>query len=204
MSRSHLSAWIALPAALAAAGCVTVHPGSAEGATWEGLRAEGGWLLVDAVPFAAQESTRDCGAACLSMVLARWGVEAPPAALAAECGADARDGIRAADLRDAARRRGFSAFLFRGGVEDLRHELSRGRPVVVGVLKTLGPMTLPHFEVVVGLHPAGGRVAALDPARGLVADALPAFAEEWSAAGGVTLVVFRTESAAAARAGGGP
>ena len=189
--------------AIAAAGCVTMHPGSAEATTWEELRAEPGWLLLDAVPFVPQEKQTDCGAACLSMALAHWGVDAPRAAIESECAVDGQEGLRAAALRDAAKRRGMSAFVFRGRVKDLEHELARGRPVVVGLLKSIGPVTLSHFEVVVGLHPGAGRVAALDPARGLVRDSLPAFAGEWAAAGDVTLVVFRPADATA-RAEGRP
>ena len=200
-----LLAALASIAALASAGCVSIHPGSARDTTWEELRAEPGWLLLDAVPFVPQETERDCGAACLSMVLAHWDVDAPRAAIERECSVEGLDGMRASALRDAAKRRGLSAFVFRGGVKDLEHELSRGRPVVVGLVKSIGPMTLTHFEVVVGLNSRDGHVAALDPARGLVRDALPSFSDEWAPAGGVTLVVFRPQaSGATARAADAP
>ena len=55
-----------------------------------------------------------------------------------------------------------------------------------------------------GFHPQAQHVAALDPAVGLVRDALPAFADEWSATNGVTLVVFRPAAAAVSRTSGGP
>ena len=191
------SVLLAALSAFAAAGCVSMHPGSAEATTWEELRREPGWLLLDAVPFVPQEKDTDCGAAALSMALAHWGVDAPRATLEAECAVDGQEGLRAAALRDAAKRRGLQAFVFRGRVKDLEHELARGRPIVVGLLKSIGPLTLSHFEVVVGLHPGAGRVAALDPARGLVRDSLPAFSGEWAAAGDVTLVLFRPADATA-------
>ena len=51
----------------------------------------------------------------------------------------------------------------------------------------------------------GDALAALDPARGLVRDALPSFSDEWAPAGGVTLVVFRPQaSGATARAADAP
>jgi ABC-type bacteriocin/lantibiotic exporter with double-glycine peptidase domain len=179
-----------LLAALALAGCA-VYPGTARPTTYEELRRETGWTLVESVPFVPQESGRDCGAAATSMVLARWGVDVPARDLEAECAVPGQEGLKASALRDAARRRGLSAFVFPGRVADLEHELGRGRPVVVGLLKTLGPLATSHFVVVVGLHPGSGKVAALDPARGLVRDTLEAFGAEWVAAKGVAMVVFR-------------
>jgi ABC-type bacteriocin/lantibiotic exporter with double-glycine peptidase domain len=194
----------ALLAVAALPGCVTVHPGSAREATWDELRAEEGWTLVDGVPFVPQEAEKDCGAAAVSMVLARWGVEVPAAVLERECAVPGQDGIRAGALRDAVRRRGLRAFVVPGRVEDLGHELSQGRPVVVGLVQSLGPLTASHFEVVVGLHPRDGRIAALDPSRGLVTDSLAAFESEWVKAKGTALVVFRPGGGQVARAPGIP
>lgn len=194
---------IAALAAGAAPGCV-VYPGTAKPTTYEELRREEGWTLLEKVPFAAQRTEQDCGAASVSMVLAHWGVDAPVEGLERECAVAGEDGLRASALRDAVRRRSLSAFLFAGRVADLEKELQRGRPVVVGLVKSLGPLSTSHFEVVVGLNPKGGRIAALDPGRGLVCDAIPAFAEEWAASKGVTLVVFRPESKPPSRVAKGP
>jgi ABC-type bacteriocin/lantibiotic exporter with double-glycine peptidase domain len=189
--------------AVAAAGCVAVS-GSGRQATYEELQGQEGWVLLDAVPLVKQNSAQDCGAASLSMVFEHWGVDVPAETLAQECAVAGQEGLRAVALRDAARRRGFSAYLFAGRVADLEHELRRGRPVVVGVVKSAGPVSVAHFEVVVGLHPRAERVALLDPARGLVWNTVPEFAEEWAATKGVTLVVFRTEPRAAASAAAVP
>jgi ABC-type bacteriocin/lantibiotic exporter with double-glycine peptidase domain len=188
--------------AAASAGCV-VDAGTATPATYRELHERQGWILVDDVEYVAQESDQDCGAAALSSVLARWGVDVPAATLREECAVPGVEGLRAAELRDAARRRGLSAFVFEGTVADIEHELRRGRPVVVGLVKSLGPVSSSHFEVVVGLLPAE-EVAAIDPARGLVRDALPAFAAEWAATHGVTLVVFRPAEKGAPQAATGP
>jgi ABC-type bacteriocin/lantibiotic exporter with double-glycine peptidase domain len=178
--------------AVLAAGCVA-FPGPGRQATYEELRQQEGWVLLDAVPVVKQDSLQDCGAASLSMVFEHWGVDVSADTLMQECAVEGEEGLRAVALRDAARRRGFSAYLFAGRVADLEHELRRGRPVVVGVIKSAGPLSVAHFEVVVGLHPREERVAALDPARGLVCNSLPEFAAEWAATDGVTLVVFRPE-----------
>lgn len=177
-------------ASVPASGCA-LHAGTARPTTLEDLRAEEGWILLDAVPFVAQEAEQDCGAACLAMVLRHWGVAAEPRALDRECAVEGEEGLRATALRDAARRREMEAFLFRGGVSDLAHELRRGRPVVVGLGKDFGPMTLWHYVVVVGLHPRKQRIAALDPATGPVCDTFEGFAAEWGATKEVTLVVYR-------------
>src|SRR5688572_8394441 len=182
----------AVVAAAALAGCAS-FPGTARPATFDELRREEGWLLLDSVPFVRQVSGKGCGAACLAMVLRHWGDGPAVEELERECFAPGQDGIRASDLRDAARRRGLAAYLFRGTLDDLEHELARGRPVVVGLAKPAGGGLLAHFEVVVGIHRARGRIAALDPARGLVCDSLPAFEGEWTPANGVTLVVFLPE-----------
>ena len=183
------TALLAPVVAALSAGC-SVLEGTAGPVTYEQLHGQQGWILVDDMRHVAQETDDDCGAAALSSVLARWGVDVPTATLREECSVPGVSGIRAADLRDAARGRGLSAFLFEGGVADLEHELKRGRPVIVGLVKALGPLSRTHFEVVVGLLPSEA-VAAIDPARGLVRDELSSFTAEWAATRGVTLVVFR-------------
>jgi ABC-type bacteriocin/lantibiotic exporter with double-glycine peptidase domain len=182
----------AVLAALSCAGC-TLYSGSARPASFEELRSEEGWILLDSVPYVPQVSKQGCGAACLAMVLGHWGEAADAKALESECAISETGGIRAAALRDAARRRGLSAFVFEGTTADLEHELSNGRPVVVGVWKPDGDRFTSHFEVVVGLQSDRGRIAALDPAIGLTCDSLTAFAAEWHPTNGVTLVVFRPE-----------
>jgi ABC-type bacteriocin/lantibiotic exporter with double-glycine peptidase domain len=173
-------------------GCA-VYPGTARPAALEDLRREEGWILLDSVPFVPQASQKGCGAACLAMVLGHWDNGCPVETLEAECAVPGQDGIRASALRDAARRRGLSAFLIQGSVADLEHELSRGRPVVVGVLKPRPGGVTSHFEVVVGLHPGRKRIATLDPAIGLTSDSLAGFEDEWRPTKGVTLVVFLPE-----------
>lgn len=196
--------FLALAAALPATGCIALYPGTARPVTMEELRAEEGWTLLETVPDVRQASDQDCGAACLSMVLGHWGVPAPAAVLEKECAVEGREGIRAADLRDAAKRRGFSAFLFKGRVEDLRHELEKGRPVVVGLIKS-GPLGVTsHFEVVIGIDPVGRRVALRDPLLGLMRDSLDGFEREWEPTGFVTLVVFLRKPEAAARVAAAP
>jgi ABC-type bacteriocin/lantibiotic exporter with double-glycine peptidase domain len=185
---------------LAAFGCAT-YPGTARPAAIDDLRQEGGWALLEDVPVVRQVSDQGCGAACASMVLWHWGVEATQEAIEAECADATTTGLRAVALRDAIRRRGLSAWLVAGSRADLEHEISRGRPVVVGLAKARGEGFSSHFAVVVGIHRDSGRVAAMDPGIGVTCDAAPGFDAEWSATSRVMLVVFRPEAESVTAAG---
>ncbi len=196
-------------AAIASVGCA-VYPGTARPASIDDLRGEEGWVLLESVPYVRQVSEKGCGAACLAMVLGHWGSGSPVDSIESECGGAGQDGIKASALREAAKRRGLSAYLFQGSVTDLEHELSRGRPVIVGVAKPHGDGFTAHFEVVVGLHRRRERIAMLDPAVGLMCDSLAGFENEWRLTKGVTLVVFLPEAVVASARmdgtgnGGGP
>jgi ABC-type bacteriocin/lantibiotic exporter with double-glycine peptidase domain len=188
----------------ALAGCtISGSLGSADPATYEQLEKEEGWLLVGDVRHVEQETNDGCGAAALSSVLARWDVDVPAAQLLEECSVPGVPGLKAAQLRDAARRRGLSAYVFEGSLADVEHELRQGRPVMVGVIKSIGPITMSHFEVIVGLRP-DEEIAAMDPARGLVRNTLPEFSSEWDQTGRVTLVVFRRADPDGAKAASEP
>jgi len=178
---------LALAAALAA-GCYT---GSARTVSPTAINAEGGWLLVRGVPFLQQTGDEDCGAAALAMVLRYWDVAASPAEVAGAQPKSRGRGLRAGELRDFARARGVDAFVVRGEPADLRHELERGRPLIVGLAKPYTGRTVAHYEVLIGLHRDGRRVLTLDPAQGWRENTVEGFAAEWAAARQLLLVVFR-------------
>jgi predicted double-glycine peptidase len=100
-------------------------------------------------------------------------------------------GTRAGDLRDYARSKGLSAYVFEGSFDDVRHELEAGRPAIVGVTQTLesGRM-LAHYRVVIGHHERDQRVLTMDPARGLLEDSVDGFVAEWQRSHQLLLVVF--------------
>jgi ABC-type bacteriocin/lantibiotic exporter with double-glycine peptidase domain len=182
------------PACLAAllflggAGCYT---GSARDTSAERVAADPNWRFVRDVPFIAQRSDVDCGAAALAMVLTYEGLPTTEAALLGET--PPKDGgITAAELRDAARRRGLEAFVISGTWNDLEDQIARGRPVVVGLLKPiLGGRARAHYEVVVGINRRGHRILSLDPAAGgLRENSVEGFAREWAPGHEVTLVIL--------------
>jgi ABC-type bacteriocin/lantibiotic exporter with double-glycine peptidase domain len=178
--------WLAFVALLGSA-CST-YMGSATTLSPQKLREEPGWVSVDGVQPLRQKDAHDCGPTALNMVLNYWqpqrsseGLQELPANRQAS----------AAELRDAARRRGLSAFVVEGEAEDLVHELEAGRPVIVGVAKrTTGDNAVTHYEVVVGIHRTSKRVATYDPAAGVRQNSFTGFLMEWQAAGRVLLVVM--------------
>lgn len=168
-------------------GCYT---GSARDLSPHDIGADPGWVLVKGVPFVAQRSDDDCGAAALAMILSYHGRRTSRAAVLAE--APARDGgVTAGALRDVARRRGLAAFVVAGTWRDLEQQLGHRRPVMVGLVKPMwGGRALAHYEVVVGFNRARHLVASLDPARGWRENSAEGFAREWAPAGRVMLVVI--------------
>jgi predicted double-glycine peptidase len=140
-----------------------------------------------------QEHASDCGLAALSAVLRFWGVPDEREQIEASLWkSEARlPGALAGELRDYARSRSLSAYVFEGAFDDLRHELEVGRPAIVGVHKPLrSGEALAHYEVVVGYHAAAQRVLTMDPAHGFRRNSVSGFIQEWRGSNQLILVVF--------------
>ncbi|HEY4185402.1 MAG TPA: cysteine peptidase family C39 domain-containing protein [Polyangia bacterium] len=185
---------VAMLATVVASGCYT---GSARSTSWK--QASGpGWVVVKDIGFVPQQRQDDCGAAALAMTLGYWRAPVREEEIVREI--PPRDGgIRAGELRDLARRRGFQAFLVEGTFEDLETQLRQGRPIVVGLAKpVLGGKAILHYEVVVGFNKTTRHVLSLDPADGLRDNTVEGFAHEWAPADRLTLIIFRPEARPAA------
>lgn len=155
----------------------------------------GSWWMVRDFPLVLQQKTDDCGAAALVAVLRYWGYDASPQSIASALG-QPEGRLRAADMVTYARNKGLHSYVFNGTMTDVVHELRRGRPVIVGMGKSIDDKkALSHFEVVVGYEPQQKRVLLLDPARGWQIDTLKGFGEEWARTKGVTIVAFLPASA---------
>lgn len=193
----------ALPGRLAAVAFVLLAGGcsglSRNLAGAEAGRGEG-WTRVEDVPELRQTGQHDCGAAALAMVLRHHGKAVTPAEIWAASPPPPGRGLRADALRAYARGQGLQAFLIEGRPDDLEREVSRGRPVLVGVVKGRGERTYPHYEVVVGIQRRRGRILTLDPARGAQERSARDFAKEWAAAGRLALVVLPAPSPSASAA----
>ena len=188
---------LAVVIALAALAACSTYRGTARDTSPAKLASEPGWLLVRDVPYVAQETEVECGAAAIGMVVAYWTGQEPRSAFSHFRPVGER-GIAAGTLRDYARERGLAAYVIEGKPEDLVRELEAGRPVLVGLSKPQSKdRVLDHYEVVVGLHRGRQRIVTLDPAEGWRENSLEGFAREWHIAGYVTLVVSAKPDAAA-------
>lgn len=158
----------------------------------ERLERENHGIVLRDVPVVRQTTPSNCGAASLSMVLQYWGTPLTIDEIASELPPSPADGsFKAGDLRDFARAHGLKAFVVAGSVEDLRKQLEKKRPVLVGIVKRTGlNRGLPHYVVVVGYDEKKGRILLLDPAEGWREHRVGGFLEEWEASGRVALVAF--------------
>lgn len=158
------------------------------------LSTESGWQRVD-FEGVRQSHDKDCGAAALSSVLRFWGRADSTRQIDERLRRSSDSGLRAGDLRDYARARDLSAYVFFGTLSDLRHELGQGRPVIVGLVepRTEGEF-LAHYEVVIGHNVERQSVLTWDPAHGLREDTERDFARQWATSKGVTLVIFDPRS----------
>lgn len=72
-----------------------------------------------------------------------------------------------ASLRNVARNLGLVAFVISANSTVIRHELSRGLPMIIGLLRLHGPRHVQgHCEVVVGGNARSGEVATIDASSG--------------------------------------
>lgn len=150
-----------------------------------------GWVAVPDVPLTLQKDTADCGLAAVSMVLAHWEIPVADGELEQSGLLVPGKGSTAKDLRDFARAKGLSAFLIHGCWDDLKNEIRKGHPVIVGLVKPSSSGLITHYEVVVALHPEREIVVTHDPAAGWQQNSFGGFRREWDPAGYLTLVVFR-------------
>jgi len=150
------------------------------------------WLNV---PFVHQQAN-GCGAACISMVMQYWrrgkNASVPAAAKARQIERALYNrqakGIYAADMERYFRQNGFRVFAFAGKWEDLKHHLSKGRPLIVS-LGEEGRKEPLHYVVVVGLNWQEHVVLVNDPAqRKLLKIDRSDFEKRWKAMNDWTLL----------------
>jgi ABC-type bacteriocin/lantibiotic exporter with double-glycine peptidase domain len=180
---------------LTAGGCVRVASSARPAAASE-IAPSRGWIAVEGIEPLRQKGVLDCGPTALAMVARRWGVEIAPASVRRQSGRGATVGA----LRTAARASGLTAFAIKADRATLVHELARGRPVLVGLLRGTGRKRVSHFEVVVGYHPKRGQVATIDPSAGFAVRGWADLASEWDPAGRPALVVLGRAGVREARA----
>jgi ABC-type bacteriocin/lantibiotic exporter with double-glycine peptidase domain len=185
----------AITVAAACAGCQHFGAGALPGPETPAMAGQSGWTLVPGVPLVLQGGPADCGEAALEMVLRYWQPRTTSrdvrAVLAPRPGPNGDDaGIEAGRLRAVARDRGLSAFLVRGALDDLRHEVEQHRPVIVGLVRRNLGKARAHYVVVVGVNQHRNRLLAADPQYGWREVSESDFRSEWDPAGDLTLVML--------------
>ena len=108
------------------------------------------------VPVFIQMEALECGASCLTMILAYYGKWMPPEQVRVDCGVS-RDGSNAKNLLKAARNYGLNANGYRFEPESLRNE---------GTFPCIVHWDFNHFVVCDGFK--GNKVMINDPARGRI------------------------------------
>jgi ABC-type bacteriocin/lantibiotic exporter with double-glycine peptidase domain len=177
------------------AACQLPYTGGAHPVAPDALGA--GWYRAAATPVVRQHPEMDCGLAALAMVAGAWGRRWSVAELSSQVPPGER-GVKLGALRDLARARGLEAYAIQGNTDDLEHELSLGRPVLVGlVLPFDRGHNAHHYEVAVAIDPRDRSVITIDPASGQWQQRSQQVLDvEWKPAGFATLVVIGDRQAA--------
>ena len=178
----------ALAALFALAACMPPANGGAHAVQPSQLDSH--WLRAAPTPIVMQRQEADCGLAALAMVAGTWGQPTTVAELARKT-PPSPGGIKLGALRDVARDLGLDAYAIHATTQDLAHELSAGRPVLLGlVLPYDRERNRAHYEVAVAYDPRNGTVVTIDPATGnWQSREAKVFDVEWKASGYAALVI---------------
>jgi uncharacterized protein YvpB len=129
----------------------------------------GVWLEVPYV----KQSENGCGSASISMVLQYWNAHGAATedartdvnAIQQKLYSPKEHGILASEVERYLKESGFRTFSIPGKWEDLREQLTKGRPVIVGLQPQSNKSPL-HFVVVTGVDWERPAIFVNDPARG--------------------------------------
>ena len=148
------------------------------------------WYRAAPTPVVVQKQMADCGLAALAMVAGAWGHNWTVADLAKKT-PPGKNGVKLGVLRDVARARGFEAYAIKANRDDLKNELSAGRPVLLGLMLPHDrSRNRSHYEVAIAMNRTDGTLITIDPATGKWMRRSPAVLDiEWKAAGYAALVV---------------
>ncbi|MBR1829353.1 MAG: C39 family peptidase, partial [Atopobiaceae bacterium] len=136
---------------------------------------------IEKVPQVMQMEALECGAACLTMVLAYYGRWVPLERVRAECGVS-RDGSKAVNILKAARSYGLTAKGMTFSVDALREK---------GNYPCILFWNFNHFVVLTGFSGDGKHAYLNDPARGQVKVPIEEFNDSFT---GVALMFERTDA----------
>ena len=117
-------------------------------------RESGTIRIIENVPFYAQE-TYQCGPASLAGVLNYWGLDIPPAEIAADIYSPKARGTLDLDMVLFAEKKGLKASQYWGSLEDLKRNIDSNQPLVVLVDEGFWVYQKDHYMVVVGYEEGG-------------------------------------------------
>jgi ABC-type bacteriocin/lantibiotic exporter with double-glycine peptidase domain len=115
--------------------------------------------LIDDVPFFPQEKHL-CGPASLAAVLSYYGLPLNQRDIADEVYLPDLKGTLPVDMLLYAKGRGFNATYYSGGMDDLKEQLSLGRPVILFLNLGYGFAPRGHYIVAVGYDDSAAQVIA--------------------------------------------
>ena len=98
------------------------------------------------------------------MVFKYWGKEASQYAIMAGISHQPGKGLRGEDLKSYCEENGFQAFVYQGGLENIKEYLRKGRPLIVAVRSRSAKLY--HYIVLVGFDDGSSVVLANDPQDG--------------------------------------
>ncbi len=188
-----MSGPLQLSGARAAAGLLLLGllGGGCAGVPLDAVRADvarGAGHLLATVPFVPQE-TQQCGPASLAMVLGYWGAPADAGEIGRALALPSGRGVLNLELEFEARRRGFRTEAFAGTLARAKAELRRGRPLIVFQDLGIGPVSVPHFAVLIGYDDRAEVVVLHSGTTAYRVVPYREFLRTWSARHGWTLLV---------------
>lgn len=148
------------------------------------------WVRAAPTPVVVQKRQADCGLAALAMVAGAWGRKWSLDDLNHRLKPGDK-GVKLRVLRDFARDRGFEAYAIKATRQDIYNELSKGRPVLLGlVLPHDMKRNRSHYEVAIAANKKDGTIITIDPATGEWMRRSPKVLDlEWKHANYAALVV---------------
>ena len=112
------------------------------------------------VPFIKQEKNF-CGAASLAMVFKYWGKNISQYSIADKIYDKSKKGISSKSLKSYSEERGFLVFIYKGGLENIKENIKKGRPLIVAL--SAGAPGGFHYVVIVGYDENLSLILVNDP-----------------------------------------
>lgn len=115
------------------------------------------------VPLIKQHEAKDCGAACLSMILEYYGKKVPYASICEAIKVD-RQGANLYGLHDGAAQFGLDATILEGSAQDFIQEVHSGQIELPAIARIVNRFAMEHYIVVTKIK--GNKVYYCDPGEG--------------------------------------